>query len=136
EALMNQLKMNDMGEIGTFLGVEFKDAKEGKALAMSQRAYIEKLTRQFKVDLAGHVSKLSQLDTIDLTQDPVADRLKESGAYRSIIGGLLYVANMTRPDISTAVSVLSRLLDKPTDRAMKYAKQILKYLHTTKDKCL
>ena len=56
--------------------------------------------------------------------------------YRSIIGGLLYVASMTRPDISAAVSYLSRYLDRPSRRSWKLAKQVLNYLRHTKERPL
>src|SRR5699024_3930770 len=48
----------------------------------------------------------------------------------------LFIANMTRPDISAAVSFLSRHIKRPTDRVWKYCKQVLNYLHTTKEKSL
>ena len=85
---------------------------------------------------ADRVDKLAQMDTINLYDDPVDEELIQSGRYRSIVGALLYVSNMTRPDISAAISFLSRFLDRPSRRAWNYAKQILKYLITTKDKCL
>lgn len=34
--------------------------------------------------------------------------------YRELIGSLLYISTMSRPDITFATSYLSRFLDKPT----------------------
>lgn len=34
--------------------------------------------------------------------------------YRQLIGGLMYPATRSRPDISYAVSYLSKFLDQPT----------------------
>src|SRR5699024_3479720 len=48
----------------------------------------------------------------------------------------LFIANMTRPDISAAVSFLSRHLSRPSERIWKYCKQVLRYLRTTKEKKL
>src|SRR5699024_3860722 len=135
-ALKGLLDIKDMGKINKFLGVVFADAHDGKALAMSQQEYIEKMYKQFGLEQACQVTKLPQLDTIDLSNDPVDSHLKETGDFRTIIGSLLFVANMTRPDTSTAVSLLSRFLDRPTKRAMRYAKTIVRYLKATKEKCL
>ncbi|UYV61822.1 hypothetical protein LAZ67_1006725 [Cordylochernes scorpioides] len=53
--------------------------------------------------------------------------------YRQLIGSLLYVATITRPDIIFPVSYLSRTLDKPTQATWKAAKRIVRYLMATKD---
>lgn len=66
--------------------------------------------------------KLNSTDKVDL-----------SLPYREILGGLNYVANWTRPDIASIVSQLSRFCNQPTATHMNIAKQVLRYLNTTKD---
>lgn len=51
--------------------------------------------------------------------------------YQSLVGGLLYVANMVRPDISFATNQLARFVSKPSDAHLKAAKRILRYLKGT-----
>ena len=48
--------------------------------------------------------------------------------YMSIVGGLLWLANMTRPDIAHAASQLSRCLTNPGQRAFGAAIRVLLYL--------
>jgi hypothetical protein len=48
--------------------------------------------------------------------------------YRSMIEKLLYAANYTRPDISYAVSLLSRYLNGPKMIHLKVAKHVMRYL--------
>lgn len=48
--------------------------------------------------------------------------------YRELIGSLMYLSVATRPDISYAVGIASRYLEKPTVVHEKAAKRILKYL--------
>src|SRR5699024_1698692 len=76
---------------------------------------------------------LPAIDTIEFTAQETANAEQ---SVRNLIGGLLYIANLTRPDISAAVSFLSRHLSRPTERIWKYCKQVLRYLHTTKAKKL
>lgn len=53
--------------------------------------------------------------------------------YQSLVGGLLYLACCTRPDIAFPVGVLSRFMSCPTEEAWKAAMNVLKYLKGTQD---
>jgi len=55
------------------------------------------------------------------------DQLK----YSQIIGSLMYLASATRPDISFAVSKLSRFVSKPGDVHWKALERVLHYLKGT-----
>jgi hypothetical protein len=57
----------------------------------------------------------------------------ESFPYRQLIGKLIYLASATRPDISYAVGVLCRVLDRPTNVHINGAKRVLRYLKGTRD---
>lgn len=63
-------------------------------------------------------------------------KILENIPYRQLIGGLMYLATTSRPDIGYAVSYLSRFLDKPTQETYNAGKRILRYLQGTKDKKL
>src|SRR5947207_12849967 len=51
--------------------------------------------------------------------------------YASIVGGLMFAACVTRPDIMCAVGQLSQFLNKPTSRHLLATKRILRYLKGT-----
>jgi len=53
--------------------------------------------------------------------------------FRSLVCALMYIAVTTRPDISFPVSLLSPILDKPTEQSWNAAKRVLRYLSGTKD---
>ena len=48
--------------------------------------------------------------------------------YASIVGGLMFVACVTRPDIMCAVGQLSQFLNNPSSKHMSAAKHVLRYL--------
>ena len=52
--------------------------------------------------------------------------------YRSVIGGLLWFAIATRPDILYAVNMVAQFQQNPTSRAWTAVKRIMRYLNTTK----
>lgn len=57
------------------------------------------------------------------------DRLK----YRSLVGAVLYLAGTTRPDILTAVGVLSRFMEHPKVGHWNAAQRLLRYLRGTQE---
>ena len=56
----------------------------------------------------------------------------ENWSYPSVLGGVLYVAGLTRPDIAYATSRLTRYLKRPNDVHCQALKRLVKYLWTTK----
>lgn len=57
----------------------------------------------------------------------------ESQKYQEIIGSLLYLSRVTRPDISLAVNKLSRYSSNPSQEHFKYLSRVLNYLNYTKN---
>ena len=51
--------------------------------------------------------------------------------YRGVVGSLLYLTMVTRPDICFAVKELSRLLDSPGKDAWAATQHLLEYVHNT-----
>eukprot|EP00965_Chrysotila_dentata_P203735 6181915-Pleurochrysis_carterae.AAC.5 len=52
--------------------------------------------------------------------------------YRRVVGGMLYIAMTTRPDVSYAVGMLTRCLAFPMDELLKEAEHVLIYLYNTR----
>lgn len=61
-----------------------------------------------------------------------SEQLTDATKYRSLVGGLLYIAVNTRPDIAASVSILGRCVSQPTERDWKAAKRVVRYLKGTK----
>ena len=68
-----------------------------------------------------------------LSQHNAGERLSpaDHATYRMVVGSLLYLACWTRPDISFAVSELSRFVSAPAVAHMKAVKHLLRYLKGT-----
>lgn len=101
------------------------------------------------IDQAHYISDLVKTHEIDIksVKTPTAGSFKDlkpkthsesltSKPYASLIGGLLWVAQCTRPDVAFAVNRLSQHLKAPTDNHWKAAVQVLQYLESTKQKAL
>ena len=112
-----------------FLGIEIERNKSKQQVMLRQTRYIEKLVRKFGLDDANDIDTPMEANLrISKSAEP-----NEIEGLRSIIGGLLFVARNTRPDVLYAVNYLSRFQDRATGEVFKYAKRILRYLKTTKN---
>ena len=60
------------------------------------------------------------------------DQLK----YSQIIGSLMYLASVTRPDISFAMSKLSRFVSNLRDDHWRVLERVLRYLKGTMSYCI
>jgi len=104
---------SDLGELSEVFNAEVTHTP--KHVTLSQTRYIEDLAKQFGIDGIAHTPADDDLlkivtDAMD-TKEKVDDKLREE--YRSIVGALLYVAMVSRPDVSLAVGMLSRALERP-----------------------
>jgi hypothetical protein len=69
-----------------------------------------------------------------MTSPPLTGVAKN--VYPSLVGSLQHAAVCTRPDVSTALSILGSAETSPTDAHMHALKKDLRYLHGTIDMLL
>ena len=125
--LSKSFEMKVMFKPKLFLGVEI--SVHGENRVMNQSTYIWKLAKRFGIDKT------------EVIYTPMETRLKlkrtgircEYPGLRALIGGLLFVARSTRPDILFPVNYLSRFQSEGTKQIFKYALRILRYLVSTVD---
>jgi hypothetical protein len=100
------VELHDLGQISKFLGTNFECSPDGSYISVSQDDQIDELVKDYGLTDAKPMHHLPPLDTIPLS--PVSEKeIDQSLPIRNIVGSLLYIANMTRPDIAAAASYLS-----------------------------
>ncbi|MDF3573052.1 hypothetical protein, partial [Enterobacter cloacae] len=114
----------------------YRDRSKG-LLSLSQSLYIDKILKRFSMENSKR-GLLPFRHGIHLSKDmsPKTDREREHMSkipYASAVGSLMYAMLCTRPDISHAVSVVSRYQSNPGEVHWIAVKNILKYLRRTKD---
>ncbi|GFY46299.1 retrovirus-related Pol polyprotein from transposon TNT 1-94 [Trichonephila inaurata madagascariensis] len=123
-----------IGEANYFLGIQ-NEHLECHKIFIHQEAYCRKILSRFDMINSNHVSTPFEKGAIT-TDDSVS--LSDDVSYREavgiLMGGLMFLAIVTRPDIAYAVGVLSQVLDKPQQIHWTMVKRILRYLNGTK-KC-
>ena len=127
--LAERFEMKDLGIAERFLGMEIKYGEDG-SVKLHQEQYLCNLLKRHGMQDCNPIS--TPLDTsVKLTKATDAEPLANSKEYASIVGGLMFAACVTRPDIMCAVGQLSQFLNKPTSRHLLAAKRILRYLKGT-----
>lgn len=132
--LTQQYEMEDMGEASFILGIDIQRDRTKRSISIGQAAYINTLlARHGMVECNVTATPMDAGAAHELMA--AADSYKAAAtltqAYQSIIGGLMFAAICTRPDISFAVNRLSRYCSNPTEQHYNAAKRVLRYLKGT-----
>lgn len=130
KALSNHFKMKDLGVLHYCLGIEI--TQESECVKLTQKQYILKLLKKYGMLDAYTVSTPSDSNVNLVKDDGVSGKVDKS-LYQSMVGGLLYAAVATRPDIGQSVSTVSKFTSDPTTAHLTAVKRILRYLKGTVD---
>ena len=119
-----------------FLGVTIEDLEDG-AVKLCQPRYVEDLCAKFlpegaKPAKVPYIQSLFPSKSMSPTTQEAIDAMKDV-PYRSLIGGLMHIANFSRPDIAAAVNICAQFSANPGPDHWKCALTILKYLKGTPD---
>lgn len=124
----------DEGTLNWYLGVHFK--KVTNTVQCSQVAYIDSLLAEHKLAESNAVVEPMANNFFDAQRDHDEDPVVQDQRYAAMVGGLIYLANRTRPDISIATAILAQYMSRPTTLLLKAARRVFAYLNATKDFCL
>ena len=126
--LSNKYKLKDLGQLKNFLGIQIEQTKKG--IQIHQKDYINKLLNKFGLSEC-NATKLPAQVNYKLQNREESESSFNITDYKSAIGSLLYLAGMTRPDISFAVNYAARFQSDPGTSHWAYVKQIFRYLKGT-----
>lgn len=140
EALKLKFQMSDLGEVNYYLGMSIRRDRTNKRIFLSQRAYLEKILKEFNFweqdrpeDQRSKPTYTPMMGEIEAPgKDFLPDALEREW-YQRAIGSLMYAMLGTRPDIAYAVSKCSRYMAKPNNSCINAVKRIFRYLRTTID---
>lgn len=135
EKLKLTFEISSNSDLDFFLSLKVDCNVSTQTVMVSQAAYIDQLCSAFLGDDVQGVKMPCDAD-FKLLAAAGPDGKRTGHPYASLIGGLLWVALCTRPDIAFAVTRLSQFLRKPTDEHWSAATCILWFLSATKGKQL
>lgn len=123
---MQQFCMVDLNEIKLFLGINIE--RNEHEISLDQSIYLKTVLNKFNMSDCKAVNtplpiKLdyAALDSNEYFEAPC----------RNLIGCLMYAMLCTRPDLCTAVNILSRYQNKNNEELWKCLKHVLRYIQGT-----
>lgn len=126
DLLCKEFEMSKSEKASDFLGIRMEFTPDG--LFLDQECYILRLLKKYKMlDCNPCSIPIEPKSTPAMFEKGNAF----NGPFRELVGSLLYLAYVSRPDISFAVNCLSQLQEHPTDVAWNALKKILRYLKGT-----
>jgi hypothetical protein len=123
EGLSQEVKLADLGDLKHALGLDFitKDNK----IVISQRTYVLDVLKRFGFDKC-HPCPTPVHENREEYEGSVLD--KHTGLSKhplnEIVGSLLWLSVMTRPDISFSVATLAQFVSKPEPKVYSMASRI------------
>eukprot|EP00253_Pinus_taeda_P008579 PITA_08579 len=126
--LGKSFEMTDLGHVHYYLGIEV--TQHPKSIFLSQKKYIGDLLNRFGMTECNPLSTPME-QNLKLTSIE-GKEFEDATKYRQLVGSLIYLTT-TRRDISFAVGILSRFMQKPCEGHWSAAKGVLRYLKGTQD---
>ena len=128
----DEYKMKNIGEPQVIVGLNVTRDKEAGTIKLSQQKYVHELVEKFGIK-DKKVATTAADYGLPLTKEqcPTTDKEKSEMMkypYREVVGSLMYLSVGTRPDISFAVSELSKFLANPGLAHWNAAVRVLRYL--------
>lgn len=120
--------MSDLGLLNYYLGIEVSQNED--CITLKQSTYANKVLEKAGMQDC-NPCKFPMEPRLELTKDENGEPV-DSTTYKSIVGGLRYLTH-TRPDISYAVGLVSRFMERPTKQHLQAVKHILRYIRGTTD---
>jgi hypothetical protein len=128
KGLLEAYAAKSLGPLTHYLGMLWKrDRKTGRSW-LNQSVYCQNVQTRYKM----HDCKPTSIPiATDFRSEGTDEAFNDIKLFQSVTGSLIYLSMGTRPDISFAVSVLTRAMSKPTKSHWAIAKGILRYLRGT-----
>ena len=123
--LNRTIPVKNLGELKWYGGYRYlRDRKRG-TLTISQQSFAKELVNKFDMTSVQNIPLRVglKLDEFDV------DEKTENRPFRELVGGLMWLAISTRPDISNAVRSVARYCSTPKAIHWKAALVILAYIN-------
>ncbi|XP_062533284.1 uncharacterized protein LOC134202260 [Armigeres subalbatus] len=129
EGLKNEFEVSCLGDIRHFLGMEIR--RERSVYTIRLQNYISRLLEENGMSEAKPAK--TPMDPNYIKTEEKSELLKDVSKYRSVVGSMLYLSVVARPDIANSAAVLGRKFAAPTERDWVAAKRVMRYLKGTID---
>ena len=129
--IKTEFQIKDNGLLTYFLGIEFKFTDS--TVQMSQELYCQSILDRFNMSNCFPQNTPCVSNIFHLLKEHRYDRpMSDPTLFRELVGSLLYLQQVSRPDISFIVNIIGRQMSSPNQFHWELGKHVLKYLQGTK----
>ena len=127
KSVCDRFEMTDQEEVHYILGMSIKRDRKNRTMYISQQNYVEGILKRFGMEDRKPIS-MPMENSAKFHNLSDKDEPFDTQNYQQAIGYLTYLSTATPPDISVAVSTLSRYMSCPSKAHWTGVKQIICYL--------
>lgn len=138
KVLMTEYEIKEVANAHVVLGMRVTRDRKARTLKLDQEVYIRRMLEQHGMaNCKPAPTPQEERSAKRAASEPAEDEVEEDvdggwrSHYGSVVGGLLYAALSTRPDIAYAASIRARAISKPSWSDWVAAKRVLRYLAGT-----
>lgn len=130
DKLKQEFSMKDLGKVKQCIGINVCRDREMGVVMIDQEKYINQVLDRFGMSQCKPVGTPIEVNA-KFDKNPEGE--SNNYPYREAIGCLIYLAQVTRPDIVFAVNKLSQYSNNPGSEHWLGVKRIMRYLQGTKN---
>jgi hypothetical protein len=136
-AFGERFNVQDLGPVSWLLGMTVESDRGSRIIRIGQQQYVLDMLERFNMMDCKPVGLPMAVDVLSNCVETSTSKLPpDLLPYQSLIGSLLYASVSTRPDITMAVSHLSRYISDPSQAHWEQATRVLRSLKGTADSVL
>uniref|UniRef100_A0A6U2FMK2 Uncharacterized protein n=1 Tax=Chlamydomonas euryale TaxID=1486919 RepID=A0A6U2FMK2_9CHLO len=114
------------GEARSFLGIAIVRDRQARTITLSQAEYVRTLATKYGLSVEQTNGRVTPLNSNQLSKE--SQPLVKNNSFAELVGAMLYLSNVTRPDIAHAVNSLASFTRSPCEHHWEGAWQVLRYL--------
>ena len=126
------LKVSNLGEAKTFLGIEIIRDRKKRSVYLKQTKYIKDILEKYNKQGLNPVSTPAEAG-IKLSKNLEQASPEDIKLYQQYIGSLIYLTTHTRPDLAFSVYNCARHMSNPSKEHFTAVNRIFKYLNYTEE---
>ena len=136
EDLRSSFPIKDMGEVSYYLGCHITRNRKARTVTFDQRRYAQIVVERFdikKMSIIPASPGMAPLSKADGPQTDAEISEMRDTPYREAVGALIWIATMTRPDLSFVAPNVTKFGDNPGLAHWKAVMKAMQYLKRTAD---
>ena len=131
--LGKEFELSDIDDLSWYLGIAVNYDRSTGVTTLGQESYIDQILDRFNMtDCNPSPLPHNPNQTLTKAHCPAVPDKEQLKLYQQLVGALLWVSVVTRPDISHAVGQCAKFMCNPGPEHVSAARLILKYLKGTK----